>query len=543
MSPVTVSPIDSGTYLETLASMAADRLGSRLAAHEDTLWGEQAQPEASRRLGWVDLAAQDRQAVEAYVDAAAEVRAAGLSRIVLAGMGGSSLAPEVMAHAEGAELLVVDSTDPAQVNAALIDLAATFVVIASKSGSTMETDSARRAFWQAFQTAGLNPAKHFAAITDPGSPLEQRAQDEGWRHIFLADPTVGGRFSALSAFGLVPAALIGLDPILLLDQAAAIEPEVRADAVDNPAFQLAAFLAANHQAGVQQFAVAGTDPAAQSLGAWVEQLIAESTGKLGTGVLPIAVTSIEEPDLGALTTRLPHIEVGFESTQPASRRDAAHAVVLCPLGAQFLVWEYATAYLGFLLRLNPFDQPNVEDSKAAARALLSSDSEPAPVFDAEVADGRLTISGPAAEIAQVRDAASLISRLTELVPADGYVAIQAFVDRIGHADLEKTRALVGRRVGAPVSFGFGPRFLHSTGQYHKGGHPNGVFVQITEKRRQLDLDIPGLEYTFGELLQAQANGDARVLLESGRPVFRIELADPEAAVRELFAALAGAEHS
>ena len=310
-----------------------------------------------------------------------ELRAEGLDRVVLAGMGGSSLAPEVIASTEKVALTVLDTTDPGQVADALAgDLERTVLVVSSKSGTTVETDSHRRIFAEAFADAGIDAASRMIVVTDPGSPLAELASAEGYRRVFLADPHVGGRYSALSAFGLVPAGLAGADVARLLDQAASVAGQLSTDSPDNPALRLAAALGAAHAGGAEKVVLADTGSGITGFGDWAEQLIAESTGKQGTGLLPVVVESPDAPGFADAGADATPVAVG-----PAT--GASAVAVTGSLGAQFLLWEYAVAVVGRLLRINPFDQPDVEAAKKAARALLdnpqalTSTEEPAAVIE------------------------------------------------------------------------------------------------------------------------------------------------------------------
>jgi len=440
---------------------------------------------------------------------------------VLAGMGGSSLAPEVITRTARVDLTVLDSTEPGQVRAALGDrLEASALVVSSKSGSTVETDSQRRAYEQAFRDAGIDPAKRIIVVTDPGSPLDESARAAGYR-VFNADPNVGGRYSALTAFGLVPSGLAGVDIAEILDEAETIELSLAIDSEENPGLVLGA-------------AIAATAPLRDKLGIvadgthivgfadWAEQLIAESTGKEGTGILPV-VLDVDAPELGEDLPDLQVVRLVDDAGDEIFSDDRSGDIrVSGTLGAQLLVWEYATAVAGRLLGINPFDQPDVESAKIAARGLL--DARPAPEPAAFVTDG-IEVRGTPEVIGAASDLVSAVDVLLEELPANGYISIQAYVDRVAHPDLAKLRDLLAARAARPVTFGWGPRFLHSTGQFHKGGPAVGVFLQITQTPVD-DLAIPERPFTFGQLIAAQASGDASVLAEHGRPVLTLTLTDP-----------------
>jgi glucose-6-phosphate isomerase len=529
---------DAATVLdERLPGLVEARFASRLAAQDDTLWGPDAQPEASIRLGWVHPAAASRPLVEPILALRDELRAQGVDRVVLAGMGGSSLAPEVITRTAGVELTVLDSTDPTMVRRAVEDrIEATVLVVSSKSGSTLETDSQRRIFEQAFTQAGIDPAARIVVVTDPGSPLDGSAREAGYR-VFNADPNVGGRYSALTAFGLVPSGLAGADIIELLDDAEAAEEELAEDDEANPGLALGVALAGSAPAKNKIVIV---DEASGLVGFadWAEQLIAESTGKLGKGVLPVAAHPGDADAVGNLPdVRLIRLVEDLDAPAAGADSDAAvedQLLLSGSLGTQFAVWEHATAVAGYLLGINPFDQPDVEAAKAAARGLL--DATPAPEAPLAV-DGAVALRASESLAAEVKDLASGLSALFGALGTDGYVAVQAYLDRIGLADLEDVRGELAAKLARPVTFGWGPRFLHSTGQFHKGGPAQGVFLQLSAEDGE-DLAIPGREFSFGELIRAQADGDAQVLASHGLPVLRLRLGDTAAGLAQLRAAIA-----
>lgn len=506
-----------------------DLVASRVTAADSDLWGADASAEASVRLGWVDAVSNSRPLVAEIVALRDDLRARGVDRVVLAGMGGSSLAPEVIANTAGVPLTILDSTAPAQVLRAIDDgLARTALVVSSKSGSTIETDSQRRAFEAAFSDLGIDPAERIIVVTDPGSPLEASARDAGYR-VFTADPNVGGRYSALTAFGLVPSGLAGADIAELLDEAEASLLQFAVDSPDNPALRLAA-------------AIVGTEPRRDKLGLisdgthieglpdWIEQLIAESTGKGGTGILPVVLLPVS-PEVESLPHDLQIVRL-VDDAGELHLRHQGEILVSGTLGAQFLLWEYATAIAGRLLGIDPFDQPDVEAAKSAARGLL--DARPEATAAAFVESGiEVRASDPA--LLGSGTLAGVLDALWARLGPDGYVAIQAYVDRTAMPQLQGLREMVAADSGRPTTFGWGPRFLHSTGQYHKGGPAQGVFLQITE-RTDVDLEIPGRAFTFGQLIEAQAAGDAAVLAGLGRPVVTLAITDAVDDVLALFEA-------
>ena len=505
------------------ARLVADRVPGLLAAKDPTLWGPAAEPEARIRLGWLDTTGRSRELLAPLAELADEL--SDLDHVVLAGMGGSSLAPEVICRTLGRPLTVLDTTDPHQLRVALADrLERTVVVVSSKSGTTVETDSHRRAYWQAFRAAGLSEAeagRRFVIVTDPGSPLAGTGRQLG-AVVLTADPEVGGRYSALTGFGLVPAALAGVDVIELLDQADALRPSLAQES-DNPALALGAALAAH---GTGPVALVEDGTGIVGLADWAEQLLAESTGKQGRGLLPVVMEAPDAP--GVTGARVLTVTAGGSLPVGAVpgggvRPDLA---VNGPLGAQFLAWEYATAVAGRVLGINPFDQPNVAESKENTSAILAAG--PPPPGPA-VVDGAVELRGPAAGSLR----AALAGLLAGL-PGDGYLAVMAYLDRTGDAAAARLRELLARATDRPVSFGWGPRFLHSTGQYHKGGPPTGSFLQITGAVTG-DLEVPGRPYSFGQLQAAQAAGDRQALARRGRPLLHLHLRDRADGIAQLLA--------
>jgi glucose-6-phosphate isomerase len=523
---------------EALPGLIADLVASGITAGDPSLWGAGAEAEAAQRLGWVEAVTVSQPLVPEIEALRAELLAKGVTRVVLAGMGGSSLAPEVIAQTSGVPLVILDSTAPSQVLAAVDGdaeaggLEQTVLVVASKSGSTVETDSAKRAFEVAFRDIGIDPTERIVVVTDPGSPLDQAARADGYR-VFNADPTVGGRYSALTAFGLVPTGLAGVDIRVLLEEAEATLLEVAIDSADNPALVLAAAIAGGGAQRRDKLGLVTDGTHIVGLPDWIEQLVAESTGKEGTGILPVVLLPVS-PEVENTPADMQILRIVDEANEFHFReRHEGEILISGSLAGQFIVWEYATAIAGRVLGINPFDQPDVESAKIAARGLL--DSRPAPTAPAFAVDGvEVRVSDPA--LAASGTVAGVLDALWGQVPADGYVSIQAYVDRLRLPQLQGLRELVAADAGRPTTFGWGPRFLHSTGQFHKGGPAVGVFLQILEQT-DVDLEIPGRPFTFGQLIQAQAAGDAAVLAEGhGRPVVTLTLTDPQAEVLTLFEA-------
>ena len=527
------------THVPTLVQ---DRVASRIFAKDHTLWGPAAEEESAKRLNWTGLPRTSRHLIGEVAALREELSQLGYDRVVLCGMGGSSLAPEVICATAGVPIDVLDSSDPDVVRAALTDLDRTVVVVSSKSGSTVETDSQRRAFEQAFRDAGLDPTARMVIVTDPGSPLDADARAAGFR-VVNADPQVGGRYSALTAFGLVPSALAGADVEALLDDAEAVSDLLAADDDANPALRLAA-------------AMAGTQPLRDKLvlvddgtenvgfGAWAEQLIAESTGKDGTGILPVVAIGSAPATLYADGTVVRLVATDSDSDGDQDTADAGESAssaaslvtVAGPLGAQIMLWETATAVAGRLLDISPFDQPDVESAKAAARELL--DAGIGAGVEPAFTDGAVEVTALGGD--WLGDASTVDAAVDTLLglldDQQGYIAVMAYLDRLGDADLELVARDLFDRTGRPATFGWGPRFLHSTGQYHKGGPSTGVYLQVTTAPVQ-DLEVPGREFTFGEFIAAQAGGDAAVLTEHGRPVLRLHLTAHDEGLEQVRAAL------
>jgi glucose-6-phosphate isomerase len=522
--------------------LVEDGFAGRLFRQDASLWGPDAEPEASIRLSWVGLHRSSRPLLGEIAALRGELTEQGVDHVVLCGMGGSSLAPEVICATAGVELTVLDSSDPEQVRAALGDrLHRTVVVVSSKSGSTVETDSQRRAFEDAFRQAGIDPTGRMVVVTDPGSPLDQQARGAGFR-VVNADPHVGGRYSALTAFGLVPSGLAGADIEALLDDADAVADLLSDDDEGNPGLRLGA-------------AVAGTEPLRDKLvlvdqgsgirgfADWAEQLIAESTGKQGTGLLPVVVDDDSAPEVALPPADVTVVrlvgDTGLEQERAAESGEpsgGSEVSVTGSLGAQMLLWEVATATAGRILGINPFDQPDVESAKKAAREMLEGTPDTTPP---DLVDGPVEVRALGGD--WLGDAGSLADAVAALLrqvdDKHGYLAVMAYLDRLRYAGLADVRRTLAVRTKRPVTFGWGPRFLHSTGQFHKGGPAEGAYLQITGEPAD-DLPVPGRDYTFGTLVAAQAAGDARVLADHGRPVLRLHLRDRAAGVRALQEALA-----
>jgi glucose-6-phosphate isomerase len=528
---------DEAAYADVVQQLVADQVASKITAQDPTLWGPDAASEASKRLSWVGLADSSRPLIAEIEALRAELNERGLDHVVLCGMGGSSLAPEVICATADVDLVVLDSSDPGYVRGALDDdLEKSIVVVSSKSGGTVETDSQRRAYEHAFRAAGHDPADHVVVVTDPGSPLDESATEAGYR-VFHADPRVGGRYSALTAFGLVPSGLAGADLGSLLDEAAAIAPALAKDDPSNPGLRLGALLGVANRAGADKVVLADKKSGIPGFGDWAEQLLAESTGKDGKGILPVVVESTKAANFRPNTPDEVLVTIGEleEDVHPSSGFGAS---VKAPLGTQLLLWEYATAVAGRLIGIDPFDQPDVESAKEAARGLLDGNAAtPTPGLTDHTVEVFATPDLLPHGTNSVEEAVEAL--LGKLDPRVGYLAVMAYLDRAADSGLAKVRDSLAEKTGRPTTFGWGPRFLHSTGQYHKGGPPDGVFLQVTAEPVD-DLDVPGRPFTFGGFIAAQAIGDGSVLAEHGRPVLRLHITDHDAGLARVTWALSRA---
>lgn len=485
------------------------KFASRLFAKDSTLWGPGARSEASIRLGWVDDPHSNDSLVDEIATYRQELLAKGVSRVILCGMGGSSLGPEVICAAAGVPLVVVDTTH-ADVLAPLLtsDLSDAVIIVSSKSGGTVETDSARRLFEGALGAQGIAPEERIVVVTDPDSPLHHEATAAGYR-VFLGNPSVGGRFSALTAFGLVPCGLAGVDLESLLSDAHAAWEALSSDEPANPGLRLGAALALG--APQRNKILLAEVPALPGFGDWVEQLVAESTGKDGKGLLPVVGSTIRATD--------DCLSVGG----PGSGADVE---IAGSLGAHIMLWEVATVFAASLIAVNPFDQPNVESAKVAARELLSQGST------AGTRDGSSDEVSAWSSFQDTGTPAELLRSLRGLPGAYSYIALSVFGNSADPTPWRAAADALERATGRPVTLGFGPRFLHSTGQFHKGGQAQGVFIHVVEVPER-SLPIPGRDFDCTDLLVAQANGDAQVLARTGQPVLSFSVTSATARTRAL----------
>jgi transaldolase/glucose-6-phosphate isomerase len=528
---------------ETLDDWEANRKMRRLWARDASLWT--GADEASW-LGWLGIADEELAHPEELERIEREAREPdSFTDALLLGMGGSSLAPEVLAltfgHAEGSpELRVLDSTDPAQVKAteASVELERTLYIVSSKSGTTLEPNIFRDHFFgRTSQALGGEPGGHFVAITDPGSALEEAARGDGFRHVAHGVKSIGGRYSALSNFGMVPGAAAGIDVQTLLERAHEMAHACAScvPARENPGLVLGATIGVAHHAGRDKVTIV-TSPGVGDFGAWLEQLLAESTGKQGRGLIPVDREPLGPPDVYGEDRLFAYVRLSQEADSDQDRavdelERAGQPVVRIELreredlGGQFFQWEMATAVAGAVIGINPFDQPDVEASKVETRKLTSeyeqSGSLPAedPFFEG---DG-VALFGEAPGGGEESLAGHLGAHLARIQPGD-YFALLAYVQMTDDHDrlLTEIRQRVRDRRRVATCAGFGPRFLHSTGQAYKGGPNSGVFVQITCDDAS-DVEVPGRRYTFGVVKAAQARGDFAVLTERGRRALRAHI--------------------
>ena len=541
----------------TLENWKNNKKLDQLWAKDATLWtgGEE-----SKWLGWLDIVERQQKDVAAFAALADDVRSAGFTHCLLLGMGGSSLCPEVLAltfgHQPGSPSLhIVDSTDPAQVAAArkAVELGKTVVIVASKSGSTLEPNILKDYFFSEMQKAvGSDQAgSHFIAITDPGSKMEQVAKADHFRHIFYGDPAIGGRFSALSNFGIVPAAVIGLDvPRFLCSAKAAVDTARSANLTQNPAAQLGLILGLGHNSGRDKLTIF-TSPEIFDLGAWLEQLIAESTGKQGKGITPvdrehIAAPSVYGEDRLFAYIRLKSGDNARQDAAVAALEQAGQPVVrfdiddVYDLPAQFFTWEIAVAIAGSVMGIDPFNQPDVEAAKIATRALTDEYAKTGKLAETKIlveSDGLKVYADEkySSSLGNVTNAKEALKSHLSRIKKHDYFAVLAFIqNNQAHEDiLQGLRHKVRDDKKVATCLGFGPRFLHSTGQDYKGGPNTGVFLQITADHAE-DLAIPNAKYTFGIVIAAQAAGDLTVLQQRNRRALHIHLGkDVEAGLRTL----------
>jgi glucose-6-phosphate isomerase len=558
-APVFALGAATDAYDAAVEQARTEEWATRLFDRDVTLWSDDSdvQKSIAERLGWlgapVDFA-DNVPALEGFGDG---IVAAGFTTAVVAGMGGSSLAPDVLHRTFGSQegyldLRILDSTDPAAVAAVFdgLDPLKTLVIIASKSGTTTEPNAFLAYFWDLAHRT-LDQVKHhvyekpgglMALITDPGKSFEAIPHHDEFREVFLNPPDIGGRYSALTYVGLVPASLIGLDLDALLASALAMHGACHEpDPAINPGVSLGIAMGTLTKAGRDKLTFLADDDIA-SFGAWAEQLIAESTGKQGVGIVPVDLEPLGAPDTYGADRVFVRLSVvqgtdGGRDALAQQLEEAGHPVIRIELadpidvGGEFVRWEVATAIAGVVLGIDPFDQPNVEEAKELTRKVLATAGR----------GGAAAASASGLAATDPSLTATLAAHLGRPA-ANAYLAIQAFIAPTPARDeaFTRIRALLRDATHAATTAGYGPRFLHSTGQLHKGGPPTGTFLQLTADHPD-DLDIPGWPYTFGQLIDAQADGDFAALESHELSILRVHLgADPDAGLAALERALEAA---
>ena len=519
-----------------LRQWEADSFIERLLEHDPTLWAPRGTSEIENRLGWLDLPTTMTPKIANLTQFGRDVASEGFTDVVVLGMGGSSLAPEVFQTTFGnaaghPRLRVLDSTHPAAVTALAdaLDISRTIFVVSSKSGTTTEMLSFFYYFWAKLTEMGADPGPNFVAVTDPGTPLEQLAGERGFRRVFSAPTDVGGRYSALCEFGLVPAALIGVDIGSLLTTVQSARDSSNQEI--EQALRLGATIGECALAGRNKLTFV-TSPSLRSLPTWIEQLIAESTGKLDVGIVPIDQEPVwDYPDYGDDRVM---VYIGMHTEPEPEKQEAVRGLVpewahvaqiiedTHEISKLMMRWEITTAAAGAVLGINPFDQPDVQLAKDLAREAMaggSSSADAGRIISIDDAD----VESVAAEWLPSAASGDYIGVHAYLAPSDGVW------ESIGHL-----RSVLGRKAKVATTGGYGPRFLHSTGQLHKGGANNGLFLQIVDDASANDVAVPETDYTFGQLITAQSAGDAGALIQRGRRLLRVTLgADARAGLERL----------
>jgi transaldolase / glucose-6-phosphate isomerase len=524
---------------QRLKSWAAAQFSKRMWAKDPTLWAAPGTPEITDRLGWLTLPEVQRTQVADLIKFREEIKSEGFTHAVVLGMGGSSLAPEVFQSTFGnrdgyPELHILDSTHPAAIIALeeSIDLARTLFILSSKSGTTTEPNSFFFYFWHRVCAHSKSPGRQFAAVTDLGTPLQKLGEDRGFRRVFLATPDVGGRYSALTHFGLVPAAVIGLDLQKFLERACVMQASCSANTPDqqNPGLALGAILGEADLAGRDKVTFFAS-PSLRHLPVWLDQLIAESTGKDGKGIIPISGEEpAGDPSRYGSDRLFVHLRLASEKDEShvaklRALEAAGHPVVritvdeLMDLGQEFYRWEIAIAAAGAAIGIQPFNQPDVQLAKDLARQAMNKVSSDAGSGATDAVDASNPVALSAA-----------IEKLLASIKSGDYIGIDAYLAPSEHTTsvLGRIRTLLWHRAKAATMLGYGPSFLHSTGQLHKGGPNSGVFLQILDAPAA-NLSVPETNYTFGQLIRAQAQGDFTALTQRGRRAWQLQLGKDTAA--------------
>jgi transaldolase/glucose-6-phosphate isomerase len=510
--------------------LEADSIPARFWSHDPTLWATDAagQAEATIRMGWTDSPEKARARLHEYQSFAEEIRKANIGRILVLGMGGSSLTAEVLSSLFAAAkielsscLSILDSTDPTQVAKAIEDYppSQSLYIVASKSGGTAEVNAAFDTFWKLSKGDG----SRFIAITDANTSLEQLAREHGFRKTFFADETVGGRYSALTDFGMVPAALMGMNLVSLLDRADWMKNQCLKDipAARNPGMALGAVIAESALAGRNKLTILADTPL-DSLAGWIEQIIAESSGKDGKGILPVSLEPMDLPEVYGNDRSFVYLRQSGELDNGVSILRAAGYPVIefiisdpYDVGSEFFRWEIAVSTACHILGVNAFDQPDVQDSKDRTKAKIAEYK----------ATGKLAEGDDGIGIQETKK----INDFLKQAKSDDYISVNAYLPRNAEIidALQRIRVAIREKTKCAVTAGFGPRFQHSTGQFHKGGPNTGLFIQVITDEKN-DLSIPREAMTFGTLIRAQALGDYETLVARNRRVIRIHLPKPEA---------------
>jgi transaldolase/glucose-6-phosphate isomerase len=525
---------------DRLTNWADQKFIQRLWGKDHTLWSPAPVPELTNRLGWLSLPEIEREILDGLVTFVKEIKTDGITHVVLLGMGGSSLAPEVFAKCFGSspgypELTVLDSTHPDAVLSLenRLPLANTLFLVSSKSGATLETLSLFRYFWSRVSQLGNEPGKHFVAITDPGSSLERLAKERRFRAIFPAPPDVGGRYSALTVFGLVPAALIGVDVHKLIDRAqkAAENCALSVREYECTGFVLGAIL--GELSTDRNKITLMTTSSLSSFSEWVEQLIAESTGKDGKGILPVVNEPIGIPedyskDRLFIGLSLEGDDDGGLVTLFSKLSDLGHPVVrihledMYDLGQELFLWEVAVASAGAVMGIHPFNQPDVQLAKDFTKRIMGA--QKISEIKKKSTETPEAENYNALNISDHEPLALALENWISQAQTGDYVALQAFLPSNPETTeaLQRIRKTLLDRLQLATTLGYGPRFLHSTGQLHKGGSNTGLFLQLVDDPRN-DCDVPETNLTFGQIIQAQALGDSKALLERQRRILRVNL--------------------
>ena len=533
---------------ETIKKLSEENVVERIWKKDHTVWSIDP-TEISNRLGWLDSVDVTRKSLKEINEFVDEAREAGFTHALLMGMGGSSLAPEVFRLTFGVksgylDLAVLDSTHPEVVMdyAKELNLATTLYIVSTKSGGTVETFSFMKFFYNyVLHVLGKDEVgNQFVAITDPGSGLQKVAEELNFRKIFLNDPNIGGRFSALSLFGIVPAALVGVDieKFLSLAKDETLNSKKSGNEIsENVSAVAGAIIGALGKKGIDKLTCI-ISPKFSYIGAWIEQLIAESTGKIGKGILPVDLESIESPEFYSSDRLFVYIKLKDDSTYDSKveKLNSANFPLLeleleniYELGKQFFFWEFATAVTGWVMQIQPYDQPNVEQAKIVARKMMNAYQEKGklPELNPSIEEKGIKVYG---DVKSKSIDKALESFFSDCKSGKSYVAIQAYLNPTKETTdaLQKLRTLIQKKYKVATTLGFGPRFLHSTGQLHKGDAGNGYFIQFTSSIEE-DLPIPenageeSTAITFGILIKAQALGDRQALIDNKRKVITIDL--------------------